>query len=93
MKNARLFDKTNCSHSLTNLFYRSDDSAVSILDVVEDSRTAEELVNGLNNLSLLNKFKIDRITGEYVRLKSNDCFGNVLYFQAEFNNLEVKNND
>lgn len=64
-----------------------------ILDVVEDSRTAEELVNGLNNLALLNKFKIDRITGEYVRLKSNDCFGNVLYFQAEFNNLEVKNND
>ena len=86
MKNARLFDKTNCSHSLTNLFYRSDDSAVSVLDGVEDSGTPEELVNRLNNLTPDYKFKIDRITGEYVRLKGRDYFGNILYFQAEFDN-------
>lgn len=33
-----------------------------ICDVVENSETAEDLMNGLNKLNLFEKFSIDRVT-------------------------------
>lgn len=41
-------------------------------------------MNGLNKLNLFEKFSIDRVTKNYVRLKSIDYFGNVHYFKAYF---------
>lgn len=57
---------------------------MAICDVVENSETAEDLMNGLNKLNLFEKFSIDRVTKKYVRLKSIDHFGNVHYFKAYF---------
>jgi hypothetical protein len=54
---------------------------------VENSETAEDLMNGLNKLNLFEKFSIDRVTKNYVRLKSIDYFGNVLWKCSLFQSI------
>ena len=67
-----------------------EDIIVSALlhDVVEDSKSAEELASGLNKLRLFEKFTIDRITDQYVRLKSTNPFGSIHYFKAYYDETE-----
>lgn len=77
--------------SLSNLYFRNESSVVEIMDVVEDATNAVELMSGLNKLNLFEKFRIDRTTDTYVRLKSTDSFGNTHYFRAEFD-VELKHN-
>lgn len=84
MKNPRLLTSDNIPCALGNLYYGNNCSVMAICDVVEDSETAENLMNGLNKLNLFEKFSIDRVTKNYVRLKSIDHFGNVHYFKAYF---------
>lgn len=84
MKNPRLLTRDNVPCALSNLYYGNNCSVMAICDVVEDSETAEDLMNGLNKLNLLKKFSIDRVTKSYVRLKSIDRLGNVHYFKADF---------
>lgn len=84
MKNPRLLTSNNIPCALSNLYYGNNCSVMAICDVVEDSKTAEDLMNGLNKLKLFQKFSIDRVTKSYVRLKSIDCWGNIHYFKADF---------
>ena len=88
MKNAKYFNADNVSLSLSNLYFRSECSVTKILDVVEDSKSAEELASGLNKLRLFEKFTIDRITDQYVRLKSTSPFGSIHYFKAYYDETE-----
>lgn len=83
MKNPRYSTADGVPLSLSNLYYGSQCSTEAIEDVVEDASTAKELMDGLNALDIFEKFAIDRITGSYVRLKSEDGFGNTHYFKAE----------
>lgn len=76
-------------HSPKYISSRGDNLALSnladpmdILDVVEDATTPLELMVGLNSINLFIRFKIDRTTNEYVRLKGTDAFGNIRYFKA-----------
>ena len=84
MKNPRLLTSDNIPCALSNLYYGNNCSVMAICDVVEDSETAEDLMNGLNKLNLFEQFSIDRVTTNYVRLKSIDHCGNVHYFKADF---------
>lgn len=84
MKNPRLLTRDNVPCALSNLYYGNNCSVMAICDVVEDSETAEGLMNGLNRLNLFEKFSIDRVTENYVRLKSINHYGNVHYFKADF---------
>lgn len=84
MRDARYFDRGNITLAMSNLYYGNKCSVVQILDAVEDSKTAEELVDRLNGLDLLEKFTIDRTTDKYVRLKSWDRFGALHYFKVYY---------
>lgn len=84
MKYAKFFNKNNCALALSNIQLKKGYSTVDIFDIVEDSETAEQLMNGLNNITLFEQFSIDRITENYTRLKSKDALGNVHYFKASF---------
>lgn len=84
MERARYYNGDNTDLALSNLYFGDECSVVEILDVVEDSNTAEELVTGLNTLKIREKFTVDRITDKYVRLKSKDVLGNIHYFKAYY---------
>lgn len=60
MKDARYFNRDNAQLSLSNLYSGEECSVAEILDVVEDSKTTEELADGLNKLQLSEKFTVDR---------------------------------
>ena len=60
MKNAKYFNRDNVQLSLSNLYSGEEYSVAEILDVVEDSKTTEELADGLNKLQLSEKFTFDR---------------------------------
>lgn len=64
------------------LIYRGRNETVDIYDAVEDATSADDLARRINNLSVLNKFTVDRVTAEYARLKSVDRLGNVRYLKA-----------
>lgn len=66
------------------LIYRGRNETVDIYDAVEDATSADDLARRINNLSVLNKFTVDRVTAEYARLKSVDRLGNVRYLKAYF---------
>ena len=91
VKNPRYSTADGVPLSLSNLYYGSRCSTEVIEDVVEDASTAEELMDGLNALDIFEKFVIDRITDSYVRLKSEDGFGNTHYFKAEVDKNEQCN--
>lgn len=82
MKNAVLKTSNGIREAMSNLWYRNECSIAEIEDVVEDSTSGIELMNGLNSLNLFRKFVIDRETDKKVRLKSVDVFGNISYFEA-----------
>lgn len=82
MKNPTLRTSTGISEALCNLWYENRCSIVEIEDVVEDSMSGIELMNGLNKLNLFDKFTLDRETDKKVRLKCVDAFGNSHYFEA-----------
>lgn len=84
MKKPKYMTKDGTPLSLSNLYFRNESSVMEIMDVVEDATNAVELMDGLNRLNLFEKFRIDRTTDTYVRLKSTDSFGNIRYFKAEF---------
>lgn len=88
MKDARYFNRDNVQLSLSNLYSGEECSVVEILDVVEDSKTAEELADGLNKLQLSEKFTVDRKTDQYVRLKSINAFGILHYSKAYYDETE-----
>ena len=93
VKDARCFSKNNETISMTDLYDSSKCSVVEILDAVEDSKTAKELVSRLNNLNLRIEFKIDRTTAEYVRLKYRTSYGSVCYFKAYYDRTEPMLNE
>lgn len=82
MRNAVLKTSNGIMEAMSNLWYRNECSIAQIEDVVEDSTSGVELMNGLNRLNLFRKFVIDRETDKKVRLKAVDTFGNVSYFEA-----------
>lgn len=88
MKDARYSNRDNVQLSLSNLYSGEECSVAEILDVVEDSKTAEELADGLNKLQLSEKFTVDRKTDQYVRLKSINAFGSLHYFKAYYDETE-----
>lgn len=73
---------SGCHLAISNLWYRNECSVADIEDIVEESKTGIELMNGLNNLNLFEKFTIDKETETKVRLKSVDFCGNTHYFEA-----------
>ena len=91
MKNARFFTANDINLSLSNLI-DSGCTVMDITDVIEDAKTAESLVEGLNSLCLFERFRIDRKTDRYVRLKSSDPFGNVHYLTAYYDDPQNTNN-
>lgn len=86
MKNARYFNSHNTTHFIGDLCtFGGGSTAVDVLDAVEDSKTAYELLDNLNSLNIrIKDFKIDRVTDDYIRLAGNDSLGNKYYFRAEF---------
>ena len=93
MKNPTYFTANDIPLSLNNLVYDNKSTVTDIKDVVEEATTAEELMSGLNSLSLFEKFTIDRVTDTYARLKSRDAWGNTHYFKAEFDKRQSKGLD
>ena len=55
-----ILTRDNVQLSLSNLYSGEECSVAEILDVVEDSKTTEELADGLNKLQLSEKFTVDR---------------------------------
>ncbi len=85
MKNIKYFNHNNTRCALSNLLgLRRDITVQDILDVVEDSKTAQDLERGINSMDLTRKFKVDRVTETYARLKSVDRLGNIEYIKADF---------
>ena len=86
MKKTSYFNSHNIPLALSNLCNRigGDCSITDITDAIEDATSAEELRDSLNALHLLERFSIDRVTTEYVRLISVDRFGNKHYLKAWF---------
>lgn len=83
MKNPTLRTSRGQAEALQNLWYNNRCTIADIEDVVEDSRSGEELVIKINKLNLLRKFTLDRETETKVRLKSINALGNISYFEAE----------
>ena len=85
MKNIKYFNHKNTRCALSNLLgLRRDITVQDILDFVEDSKTAQDLERGINSMDLTRKFKVDRVTENYARLKSVDRLGNIEYIKADF---------
>lgn len=84
MKDAKFFNSDNIPLALSNLYFRDECTVTEILDAVEDSKTAEELAERLNNLKLFEKFVVDRKTDKYIRLRSVGAFGGIHYFKAYY---------
>lgn len=85
MTNARCFNQHNITFSIGDLcVFGGRSTAIDVLDVVEDAKTAQQLRNGLNELDLRVKFEIERTTEDYVRLKGFDALGNTRYLKAQF---------
>ncbi len=82
MRKPSLRTSNGIPEAMSNLWYGNEHSIVEIEDIVEDSKTGAELVNGLNKLNLFRKFTLDRETDKKVRLKAVDSLGNVSYFEA-----------
>lgn len=82
MKNPIFKNSSGMREAFSNMWYSNACSIAEIEDAVEDSNNGMELVNKLNNLKLFYKFELDRETDTKVRLKTNDCWGNVHYFEA-----------
>lgn len=83
MKNPRLMTATGIPEAMSNLCYHGGSKVMDIYDAVEDSSTAQELVQNLNRLNIFRPFRLDRETDKYVRLKVEDCLGNASYLTAD----------
>lgn len=81
MKDIEYFNGNGVRLSLSNLCFRGS-NVVDIMDVVEDAKTADDLVTGINALDLLNTFSLDRETENYIRLTCADGFGNKKYLKV-----------
>ena len=55
-------NKTNCRHSLSDVF----DDVIHLLDCIEDSKNADELLRGINKLSHF-RWSLDRETPTKIR--------------------------
>lgn len=80
MRNPRYMTATGIPEALSNLCLWRDTNVMDIRDAVEEAATAAELVQNINALHIGVRFKLDRETAEYVRLKGTDAFGNTKYF-------------
>lgn len=82
MKNPIFKNSNGIREALSNLWYGNECCIAEIENAVEDSDNGAELANKINNLKIFYKFILDRETDAKVRLKANDCWGNVHYFEA-----------
>lgn len=85
MKNAKYYNGNRIPYAWSNLiFIDRNINAVTIMDIIEDSKTGEELVTELGKLNMVhNTWVIDRETDAKVRIKHNDRLGNVTYIECE----------
>lgn len=83
MNKVKCLDKSEIRLSL-NWAFPKDIADIDIRDAVEDATSAEEMVYNLNKLKPYNKFTIDRVTHDYVRVVSVDKLGNKTYIKANF---------
>lgn len=79
MENIRLITARGERESLSNLWYASYADMMQIYDAVEDSKTASEIIDNLNQLKLLRKFSFHKETAKEIRLKGIDTMGNISY--------------
>lgn len=85
MKNAKYYNGNRTRYAWSNLnFIDRNINVVTIMDIIEDSKTGNELIMQLGKLKMVhNKWTIDRETDTKVRLKNSDVLGNVSYIECE----------
>lgn len=81
------YNRNNVQLAFSNmLWYSFSATWEDVKDVIEDSDTSYDLVNGLQKLykqkKINEKFYLDRETGCYVRLISKDVLGNIHYLKV-----------
>lgn len=79
--NIRLFTANGIPEALSNLWYGTDCSVVEIQDAIEDAKNAADLLRRIQKMKLLRKVALDRETGQKVRFKTTDCWGNISYLE------------
>lgn len=86
MNNPKLVYPDGARGALSNIAHGVGkwSSVIDLVDAVEDSNTAKELLINLKKLSLvgMNSLTIHRETDSYVRIKGTDMLGNVKYLIA-----------
>ena len=85
MKFVAYFNRRNTPCAVSNMACGTGYAdPIDVYDAVEDSNTAQELLNNLKRLKLLAWYNltIDRETDTYVRIKGVDTLGNVHYLKA-----------
>ena len=92
MKNLNYFNENGIPFALSNLQYRHSRTSpvTAVMDAAENASTAEEFRDYINDLNLIQRFTIDRVTNEYCRLVTVDPLGNKKYLKAEFSKATNK---
>ena len=85
MKNAKYYNGHDISYAWTNLnFIDRNINVTTVKDIIEDSKTGNELVKELGKLNMVyNKWMVDRETDKKVRIKNVDQLNNVTYIECE----------
>lgn len=84
MKNPKFYDEQRNNLSLGNLIPLGSKTTVEdVNDMVRISENVTQLMIRLNSMHLLYTFSVAEDLGTYVRLKSIDVLGNAVFFTAE----------
>ena len=79
--NIRLYTASGIPEAISNLWFRTDCSAVEIQDAVEDAKDSKDLLRRIQRMKLLRKFTLDRENEQKVRFKGTDCCDNISYLE------------
>lgn len=85
MKNPKYYNGNRIPYAWSNLnFIGKKDNVVTVMDIIEDSQSGDELVKELKKVSMVhNTWVVDRETDAKVRIKHTDRLGNVSYIECE----------
>lgn len=85
MKNPKYYNGNRIPYAWSNLnFIDRNINVITIMDIIEDSKSGAELVKELGKLNMVhNTWIIDRETDTKVRIKHTDKLGNVTYIECD----------
>lgn len=85
MRNPKYYNSNKIPYAWSNLnFIGKSDNIITVLDVIEDSKSGAELVEELGKVNMVhNTWVVDRETDTKVRIKHTNRLGNITYIECD----------